>query len=178
MDTVAHTAWITAPPSEPVRYEELTPTSQWPAGQPVTLITEGHEHTCWIRLNGPHVGPRWLDGDLTRRLVSPAELTFSDPREVWRDAWRLQLALALLSAEHDKRCAWLRSPDPVDEPELAELHDLAREELARRPALAFVPARGSPPSAPPTPRRGWPRHEVEAMSRLAAEAVELLVTAH
>jgi len=176
IDTAAHAAWIAAPTPAAVTYADLTPTSQWPAGQPVTLITQGHEHTCWVRLHSTHVGPRWLDGDLPRRLVSPGELTVRDPREVWRDAWRLQLALALLSAHHDERCAWLRNPDPAEEPELAELHDLAQEELARRPALTFLPARGSAPSPLPTPRRGWLRHEVEAMARLATEAVEPLTT--
>ena len=176
-DAAAHSAWIAAPSPEPVRYEDLTPTSRWQSGQPVTLITQGHAHTCWVRLNGVHVGPRWLYGDLPRRLVSPAELTVRDPRGVWRDPWRLQLAFALLSAEHDERCAWLRSPDPLAEPELAELFTLAQEELARRPDRTFLPPRGQASTLPSTPRRGWLRHEVEAMDRLAQDAIEPLVAA-
>lgn len=175
-DAAAHSAWIAAPSPEPVRYEDLTPTSRWQSGQPVTLITQGHAHTCWVRLNGVHVGPRWLYGDLPRRVVAPAELTFSDPCVVWRDAWLLQLALALLSAEHDERCSWLLHPDSANEPELAELLVLAQEELTRRPSLPFLPTRGSAPSAPPH-RRGWLRHEVEAMDRLAQDAIEPLVAA-
>ena len=154
IDTAAHAAWIATPTPAAVAYADLTPTSKWPAGQPVTRTTQGREHTCWVRLNSCHVGPRWLDGDIPLRLVSPGELTVRDPREVWQDPWRLQLALALLSAEHDERCAWLRNPNPAEEPELAELHDLAQAELARRPALPFLPDHSSAPSQQAMPRRG------------------------
>ncbi len=170
-DTVAHARWLAGPVPEPVLYDALTPTRQWPAGQPVGLITQGHEHTAWIRATGPHFAPRWLTGDMHRRLVSPTELTFRDPREIWRDPWHLQLALALLSADNDRRCAWLRNPNPETEPALADLLVLAQEELAPREVPLHPPGPAPTTQAPPDPfpRRAW---TVAERDRMRAQAYD------
>jgi hypothetical protein len=92
---------------------------------------------------------------------------------VWSDPFKLQLAQALLSAEGDARCAWLRDVDEETEPELFDLLTLAREELARR----LIPNTGPEPlpSPAPKPRRGWTRAEIDAlcMPEGVVEAVNL-----
>jgi hypothetical protein len=135
----------------------------------VVLRTGGHEHVAWVRLEGFAFASRWLRGSIQERRVSPAELTTRNPREVWSDGFELQLAQALLSAEEDPRCAWLRDLDEEKEPELADLLLLATEELARRntPTTGPEPL----PSPAPEPRRGWTRSEIEAL-RMPESVVE------
>ena len=164
-----HAAWIAGPVPAPVTYDELTPIRQWSAGQPVILVTQGHTHIAWVRVTGAHVAPRWLSGDMLRRMVCPSELTFRDPRGVWCDPWHLQLGLALLSAETDSRCAWLQDPDPESEPELAALLLLAREELRPMEAPMFTPGPAAPRNCPPDPfpRRAW---TVAERDRMRAQA--------
>ena len=142
-------------------YEELDPCKQWPAGQPVLLSTGGQEHRAWVCLEGAHFAPRWLRGAIGEHRVSPAELTTRNPREVWADAFELQLALALLCAPHDPRCAWLRDVDELEEPELADLLWQAQEELARKPNPTPGPV--PTPSPAPQPQRAWTRAEIEAL---------------
>lgn len=151
---------------DPIPYAELDPCKRWPAGQPVTLISQGVPHTAFVRLTGFTFGPRWLAGSIRERRLSPSELSLRDPRQVWADSYELQLAQALLSAEGDDRCAWLRDIDEEAEPELFDLLLLAREELARRPAPVHPP--GAAPSPEPKPRRGW---TIEAL-RMPEGAVE------
>jgi hypothetical protein len=164
-----HRAWLAAPPPVAVPWEQLDPCKQWAAGQPVLLHTSGHEHVVFVRLEGFAFHPRWLRGAIGERRVSPAELATRDPREVWSDAFELQLAQALLSAPHDPNLAWLDGIDEGAEPELFDLLELAREELARRPAPTPGPA--PTPSPAPKPRRGWTHAEMAAL-RLPEGVVE------
>jgi hypothetical protein len=127
-------------------------------------------HLAYVRLEGFCFAPRWLPGPIPERRVSPAALTLRDPRQVWVDPFELQLAQALVSAEGDERCAWLRDIDEQAEPALFDLLTLAREELARRPAPTAGPV-PAPPSPAPQPRRGWTRREIEAM-RMPAGVIE------
>lgn len=153
-------------------WEELDCTQPWPPGQPVTLETEGIRHLCWVRLTGFSFGERWLASmsTMAERRVHPRELTTRDPRRIWADPFELQLAAALLAADRDDRCAWLAgSYDADEEPELAELHLQALEELAWRSATTD-PA-GPPPAPQPRVQRAWTRSERDAMRHLAAEAV-------
>jgi hypothetical protein len=152
-----------------VAWEVLDPCRQWTAGQPVLLRTGGREHFAYVRLIGFAFSPRWLAGSIPEGRVSPAELTLRDPRSVWADAYELQLAQALLSAEADARCAWMRDVDEVQEPELFDLLLLAREELARRPTPTTGPE--PLPSPAPEPRRAWTRSQIEAL-RLPEGVVE------
>jgi hypothetical protein len=144
-----------------VAWEVLDPCRQWTAGQPVLLHTGGREHVAFVRLIGFAFSPRWLAGSIPEGRVSPAELTLRDPRSVWADAFELELAQALLSAEGDSRCAWMRDVDEESEPELHNLLLLATEELAQRP----TPTTGPEPLPSPVPetRRGWTRSEHEAL---------------
>jgi hypothetical protein len=144
-----------------VAWEVLDPCRQWTAGQPVLLRTGGREHVAYVRLVGFAFAPRWLAGSIPERRVSAAELTLRDPRSVWADAYELQLAQALLSAEADTRCAWMRDVDEAQESELFDLLLLAREELSRRPAPSTGPV--PTPSPAPEPRRGWTRSEIESL---------------
>ena len=166
---VEHRAWLKTPPPAPVLWEQLDPIRQWAAGTPVLLRTEGHEHRAWVRLEGFCFTPRWLRGSIQERRVSPAELTLRDPRVVWADPYELQLAQALLCAEADPRCAWLRNIDELKEPALFDLLTIAREELERRPAPPTGPV--PMPSPAPKPRRGWTRQEIDAL-RLPEGVVE------
>jgi hypothetical protein len=152
-----------------VTWEQLDPCKQWAAGQPVLLSTGGQEHRTWVKLEGAHFAPRWLRGSIQEHRVSAAELTTRNPRDVWSDAFELQLGQALLSAPYDDRCAWLRDIDEATEPELADLLWQAQEELARRPAPTPGPV--PMPSPAPQPRRGWTRAEIEAL-RLPEGTVE------
>ena len=79
----------------------------------------------------------------------------------WRGAACAVLAAALLTADRDDRCAWLRDIDEEAEPELFDLLLLAREELAYRADPA--PSTGPAPAPEPKPRRGWTRAEIEAL---------------
>jgi hypothetical protein len=164
-----HRAWLAAPAPDPIGWEQLDPCSQWAAGQPVLLRTGGHEHVAYVRLIGFAFSQRWLAGSIPESRVSPAELTLRDPRHVWADAYELQVAKALLSAEGDSRCAWMRDVDEESEPVLHDLLLLATEELARRP----TPTTGPEPVPSPAPetRRGWTRSEIEAL-RLPEGVVE------
>ena len=168
-----HRAWLAAPAQAHVPWEELDPCRQWVAGTPVRLRTGDHEHVAWVRLEGFCFTPRWLRGSIGERCVSPVELSTRNPRHVWSDPFKLQLAQALLSAEGDARCAWLRDVDEETEPELFDLLTLAREELARR----LIPNTGPEPlpSPAPKPRRGWTRAEIDAlcMPEGVVEAVNL-----
>lgn len=146
------------PPALP--YAELDWRRQWAAGTPVLLRTGDHEHLAWVRLESFCFAPRWLRSGEGRR-VSLVELTLRNPRQVWSDAFELQLGAALLSAETDERCACLRSIDEQVEPELADLLWQAQEELARRPTPSPGPV--PMPSPAPKPRRGWTRAEIEAL---------------
>ena len=101
-----HRAWLAAPAQAHVPWEELDPCRQWVAGTPVRLRTGDHEHVAWVRLEGFCFTPRWLRGSIGERCVSPVELSTRNPRHVWSDPFKLQLAQALLSAEGDARCAW------------------------------------------------------------------------
>jgi len=153
--------------------EALDCTHPWRPGQPVTLITEGMQHLCWVRLTGFSFGERWLApaGAVSERRVHPKELSTRDPRSVWGDPFELQLAQALLSAETDPHCDWLAGPyDADEEPELAELHLQALEELAWR-AATTDPA-GPAPAPQTRVQRAWTRTDRDAMRRLAEEAVE------
>lgn len=174
-DTAAHATWINAPEPIAVSYAALSPTSQWPAGQPVRLITEGHEHLCWVKCEAACFSPRWLAGDMRRKLVSPAELTFRNPRDLWANPWIIQLALALLAANYDSRCKWLENPDPTEEAALAGLLIDAQEELARRPQHAFFPAAPEPPAPTPAPLRGWTKRELDAMRAASAAPPEYVL---
>jgi len=160
-DAQAHRAWLDAPVPAVAAYEDVDPCMQWEAGQPVLLRTGGHQHFAYVRLRGFAFGPRWLSCSVRERLVSPAELSVRDPRLVWADSFELQLAQALLSAEGDERCAWLRGIDEEAEPELFDLLLLAREELAYRPGPA--PTTGPAPAPEPKPQRVWTRAEIEAL---------------
>jgi hypothetical protein len=168
-DTHAHSAWLSAPVPEAVPWEYLDSCKQWAAGQPVLMRTGGHEHVAYVRLVSNAFAPRWLRGCIPERRVSPTELTLRNPRQVWNDGWVLSLAIALLDAETDPRCAWLRDVDEKAEPALFDLLLLAREELARRPA----PTTGLEPlpSPAPEPRRAWTRSQIEAL-RLPEGTVE------
>lgn len=158
----AHAAWLAEPPPPPLAYEALDPCRQWPSGQPVTLMTQGIEHLTFVRLCGCTFAPRWLAGSIPERRVSPVELTTRNPRELWGNAYELQLALALLAARTDPRCAWLSGPyDPDEEPELEALYALAFEELDRRQAPAQLT--GPMPDPPPTPQRVRSHAELEAL---------------
>lgn len=168
-DTRAHAAWLSASPPAPVRWEQLDPCKKWVAGQPVLLVTGGHEHVAYVRLEYNAFESRWLSGSIPEHRVSPAELTLRDPRQVWSNALEIQVAIALLSADTDPRCAWLRDIDAAADPDLFDLLELAREELARRPAPPTGPA--PMPSPEPKPRRGWTRAEIDAL-RLPADVVE------
>jgi hypothetical protein len=168
-DTQAHAAWLSAPAPAPVPWEELNPCKQWSAGQPVLLRTGGHEHIAYVRLVSNTFGPRWLRGSIPERRVSPAELSLRNPRQLWSDGWQIQLAIALLDAETDPRCEWLKDVDEETEPELTDLLLLAREELARRPAQTAGPE--PLPLPTPKPRRGWTRRELEAI-RMPAGVVK------
>jgi hypothetical protein len=154
-----------------VAWEVLDPCRQWTAGQPVLLHTGGREHVAFVRLIGFAFSPRWLAGSIPEGRVSPAELTLRDPRSVWADAFELELAQALLSAEGDARCAWLGDLNEAQEPELFDLLLLAREELARRPAP--TPGPEPMPSPAPQPRRGWTRSEIESL-RTSEGVVEIV----
>jgi hypothetical protein len=158
-DAHAHAAWLAAPPPPPTPYEALDWRRQWAAGTPVLLRTGDHEHLAWVKLESFCFTPRWLRSG-EGRLVSPAELTTRDPR-LWADPYELQLAVALLSAPHDERLAWLRDVDEATEPELADLLWQAEEELARRPTPTTGP--GPSPSPAPAPRRAWTRSQIEAL---------------
>ena len=161
-DARAHAAWLHSPVPHPISWEELDPCQCWPAGQPVSLVTQGVKHLAFVRLEGSRFDPRWLSGSIPKRRVSPVELTTLDPRQVWADSYELQLALALLSAETDTRCAWLAGPyDPDEEPELEALYALALEELDRRKTA--LTGLGPDPVHEPTPRRGWTVSEIEAL---------------
>ncbi len=168
-DTQAHAAWLSAPAPAPVPWEELNPCKQWSAGQPVLLRTGDHEHNAYVRLVSNTFGPRWLRGSIPERRVSPAELSLRNPLQLWSDGWQIQLAIALLDAETDPRCEWLKGIDELDEPELFDLLLLAREELARRPAPTTGP--GPLPSTAPKPKRAWTRSQIEAL-RLPEGVVE------
>jgi hypothetical protein len=170
-DTHAHAAWLAAPVPATVPYEELDPCRQWPAGAPVLLRTDGCERIAWVRLVSNAFQPRWLRGAIGARRVCLTELTVRDPRAVWSDGWEVQLAIALLDAETDPRCAWLRDVDEKAEPALFDLLLLAREELARRPAPTTGPE--PLPSPAPEPRRAWTRSQIEAL-RLPEGTVELV----
>lgn len=171
-DARAHRAWLDAPVPEAVAFEDLNPCVQWEAGQPVLLRTGGHQHFAYVRLRGFAFGPRWLAGSIQERRASPAELSTRDPRQVWADSYELQLAQALLSAEGDKRCIWLRDIDEQTEPELFDLLLLAREELAYRsdPAPTAGPAPTSPAPAPV--RKAWTKAERDAMRAASAAPPE------
>ena len=176
-DTAAHAAWVTGAVPEAVPYDELTPIRQWPAGQPVILQTQGHTHTAWVRVTGPHLAPRWLSGDMLRRMVCPSELTFRDPRGVWSDPWLLQLGLTLLTAETDSRCSWLRDPDPDTEPELAALLHLAKDELVAPDVPTCGPGPATPGNGHPDlfRRRAWTRAERDRMRAQAHDGtIEVL----
>lgn len=175
VDSIAHAAWLEAPEPIAVPYGALSPAIQWPAGQPVLLVTDGHEHRCWVRLEGSNFCPRWLPGDMPRKLVSPAALTMRNPRELWSDCWRLQVALALLSAANDPRCRWLEDPDPIDEPALADLLMEAEEELGMRAALPFIPDSRPVSSPQPPVRRAWTRRERDAMRAASSAPPEYVV---
>jgi len=154
-----HSAWLAAEVPPAVPYAELDAHRLWTAGQPVLLSTDGHEHTFYVRLESIHFGPRWLKPGPQWR-VHPAALSPRNPRALWSDAWELELALALEVAEHDPRLAWLRDLDPVEEPDLCALRELALQEL--RPAPYFTTA-GRAPSPQPQPIRAWTVAELEAL---------------
>ena len=129
------------------------------------LNTSGHEHLLWVRLTGCTFTPRWLAGSIPSRRVSPVALTTRNPRELWAGVFELQLAITLVSASHgNANLAWLSDPDPATEPAMAELLELALEEL-EAPRLAAAPEPISV-DTPPTPQRGWLRAEVDAMRKL------------
>lgn len=125
-----HRAWQQAPVPQPIAYEELSPQRPWAAGQPVAMTTGGHQHLAFVRLEGLHFAPRWLGLDLQGRHVPPCRLTSRDPREVWENAFELQLAQTLLNTEAP--LDWLAELDEREEPELHELLQLALEELDSR----------------------------------------------
>lgn len=170
-DTHAHSAWLSAPVPEAVPWEYLDPCKQWAAGQPVLMRTGGHEHVAYVRLVSNAFAPRWLRGCIPERRVSPTELTLRNPRQVWNDGWVLSLAIALLDAETDPRCEWLKDVDEDTEPELTDLLWQAEEELARRPIQTTGPA--PMPSPAPKPRRGRTRQEIEAL-RMPEGVIEAL----
>jgi hypothetical protein len=172
-DTHAHAAWLSAPAPAPVPCEELNPCQQWAAGTPVLLRTGGREHLAWVRLVSNTFGPRWLRGSIRERRVCSSELSLRNPRQLWSDGWQIQLAIALLDAETDPRCEWLKGIDEIEEPELFDLLELAREELARRPVPLTGP--GPLPSTAPKPKRVWTRSQIEAlrMPEGVIEAVDL-----
>lgn len=170
---VEHRTWLATPVPDPVPWVELDPCRTWPAGQTVILITQGTKHLAYVRLEGFTFSPRWLPGSIADRRVSPAALTTRDPRQVWSDAYELQLAKALLSAYGDPRCAWLRDIDEATEPELFDLLLTARGELARPVTPTTEPVHA--PASEPRPRRAWLRADVDAMRGLDqyVEAVDL-----
>lgn len=147
------------PTPQAVPYDELDAHRMWSAGTPVLLRTDGHEHLAFVRLEGAWFAPRWLK-QAPHWRVHPVELTLRNPRLLWADAFSLQIALAMVSA--DPRCAWLAGPfDEEEEPELLELRRLACEQLAHR--RAWIPAHGPAPSLTPMPRRAWTKSERDAM---------------
>ena len=152
-----------------IPWESLDPCAHWAAGQPVLLRSGGREHVVFVRLVGFAFKPRWLRGSIRERRVSPVELSTRDPRQIWADPYELALAQALLSAEGDTRCAWLRDIDEDAEPELFDLLLLAREELARREAPMTGPEPMTTPT--PTPRRGWTVEELQRL-RIAEGTIE------
>jgi hypothetical protein len=159
-----HREWINSPVPALIPWEELDWTTKWPAGQPVRLETEGVSHIAWVRLVDTHFGPRWLRpyGGVTDRRAHHVELTFRDPRLLWSDPWVTQLATAMLSAEFDQRCAWLREPDEETEPEMCLLLRTAREELIRPPSPQVNTA-ALPTISPPKRQRVWSAQEIEAL---------------
>lgn len=167
--TAEHDAWVNTPAQEPLPYEDLRAHQQWFPGQPVLLNTEGHEHRMFVRLSGAWFDPRWLKSG-PGWLTHPCELSTRDPREVWHNAWELNLALALLAAPSDNRLAWLQELDPATEPGLCELLDLAQQELQPRSADAAIAA-ALGEAAPPA-RRGWLKSERDAMRQQAAAPPE------
>lgn len=154
-----HRAWLEESTPQAVPYEELDAHRMWSAGTPVLLRTDGREHLAFVRLEGAWFAPRWLK-QAPHWRVHPVELILRNPRVLWSDAFSLQIALAMVSA--DPRCAWLTGPfDEEEETELLELHRLAREELSHRRAL--TPTTGPAPSPYPMPRRAWTKSERDAM---------------
>lgn len=162
-DDAAHAAWLAAPPPAPVPWEETDAHRMWCAGDPVVFTTDGREHLAFVRISHGNIVPRWVKPGLEWR-IHPVELTLRDPRTTWSDPWELSLAIAMLcGVAGDERCAWLTGPyDPIEEPELEALYDLAREELDRR-AVPPTPTTGPAPTPEPKPRRGWTRAEIEAL---------------
>lgn len=146
----------------------------WCAGDPVVLTTDGREHLAFVRISHSNIGPRWLKPGPEWR-IHPVELTLRDPRTTWSDPWELSLAIAMLSGvAGDARCAWLAGTyDPIEEPELEALYDLAREELDRR-AVPPNPTTGPTPTSPaPAPvRKAWTKAERDAMRAASAAPPE------
>lgn len=159
-----HTAWLGSSVPAPIPWEQLDWTKKWVPGQPVQLETDGVSHIGWVRLVDSCFGSRWLRpyGETSDRRAHYVEISFRDPRFLWADPWVTQLAIALLSADTDQRCAWLRDLHNDSEPEMCKLLRLAREELTRPET---PPPYGGllPTIHPPKPKRVWSTKEIEAL---------------
>ena len=121
-DEQAFWQWQRKPAPPIIRWEEVTGYQQWEPGQEFLLLTEGELHSMWVGIQHWSVGPRWLGFNPSDGRIDVDQLVTRDPREVWRDAWLLQLGNALVMADRgDPAYSWLRPGLELQDPKNAGL---------------------------------------------------------
>ena len=124
-------AWLhrEAPPIR--RWEEATGFQQWQVGQEFLLISDGELHSMFVPIEGWSVRPRWLGFTPGSGRLRVEQLVTRDPREVWHDAWLLQLGNALVMADRGAQgYAWLKEGLDPSKPENLELLGVLCDALA------------------------------------------------